>query len=97
MSEPLEPENSPEIEASIQPHELFDLRMRVLTIEQLAWKAYVAGFTNAILENVGLPQHIDPKSEMAAEAARCADALMRERRKRFPLPDSVQQVLVTNH
>ena len=97
MSEPLEPENSPEIEASIQPHELFDLRIRVLTIEQLAWKAYVAGFSNTILENVGLPQHINPKSEMAAEAARCADALMRERRKRFPRPDYVQQVLVTNH
>ena len=97
MSEPLEPENSPEIEASIQPHKLFDLRMRALTIEQLAWKAYVAGFTNTILKNVGLPPHIDPRSEMAAEAARCADALMRERRKRFPRPDYVQQVLVTNH
>lgn len=97
MQEPIEPNLPPAVDQNIGPRQLFALRSRVLTIEQFAWKGYLDAFTDTILEVVGLPDHLDPKSEMAAEAARCADAVMEERQKRFPRPDYVNQVLRTNH
>lgn len=67
-------------------------------LEHFAWTGYLHTFADTILEHVGLPAgRTDPGTEMEAEAARCADALLRERQKRFPRADYVQQVFSTHH
>ena len=68
------------------PAETFEMRMRAHEMEQLAWDGYAKSLIGILFNRARSSGSKDVRARLAADVALHADALLRERRKRFQAP-----------
>lgn len=65
----------------------FDIRMRAHEMEQMAWDSYATAFIRILFDQGRSSRSKDIRAELAANVARHADAMLRERRRRYRVRD----------
>lgn len=78
------PRNPPRL---LSPEQAFETRMRAHEMEQLAWDGYANAFIRTLFDQARSSRSKDVRAQIAADVARHADAMLRERRKRFKVPE----------
>ena len=74
-------------QGELSPDQALEIRMRAHEMEQRAWDGYANAFIRTLFNQARTSRSKDIRAELAANVARHADAMLRERRKRFKIPD----------